>query len=52
MIREETEAGIHRLTIDRPERRNAIDPATARALGENHIFGIFYSIKECFILFK
>ena len=33
MIREETEAGIHRLTIDRPERRNAIDPATARALG-------------------
>ncbi len=33
MIREETEAGIHRLTINRPERRNAIDPATARALG-------------------
>ena len=33
MIREQTEGGIRRLTIDRPERRNAIDGATAAALG-------------------
>ncbi len=34
MIRTERTAGICRLVIDRPERRNAIDAATARALGE------------------
>ena len=34
MIRIEREGGIARLIIDRPERRNAIDAATARALGD------------------
>ncbi len=34
MIRTERENGIVRLVIDRPERRNAFDPETARALGE------------------
>ncbi|MFM9941672.1 MAG: enoyl-CoA hydratase/isomerase family protein [Hyphomicrobiaceae bacterium] len=34
MIRSERTGAICRLVIDRPERRNAIDAATARALGE------------------
>ena len=34
MIREETQDGIRRLIIDRPEQRNAIDTATARTLGD------------------
>ncbi|MEZ5850551.1 MAG: enoyl-CoA hydratase/isomerase family protein [Hyphomicrobiaceae bacterium] len=34
MIRTEREGGIVRLLIDRPQRRNAFDAATARALGE------------------
>lgn len=34
MIRVENEGAIARLIIDRPERRNAFDPATARALGD------------------
>ncbi len=33
MIRSETRDGVHRLTIDRPQRRNAIDALTARELG-------------------
>ncbi len=34
MIRVETSGHVARLTIDRPSRRNAIDAATARELGE------------------
>lgn len=34
MIRKEQEGGITRLLIDRPEKRNAIDAATAVALGD------------------
>lgn len=34
MIQIDTEGGIRRLVIDRPERRNAIDLGTARALGD------------------
>lgn len=33
MIRTERAGAVARLVIDRPERRNAFDPATARALG-------------------
>ncbi len=34
MIRSERDGPIARLVIDRPERRNALDPATTRALGD------------------
>lgn len=34
MIRTEAANGVHRLTIDRPDRKNAFDPATTAALLE------------------
>ncbi len=33
-VRTETDSGVAVITIDRPERRNAVDPPTARALYE------------------